>query len=273
MQAEPPVPDGWSLALLVGCMVTARTAAMGMNRVADAEIDARNPRTAGRAIPAGRLSRGVAVALTLFSAAAFLGLAWLFLPLRRNVWPGVLAPPVLAVLLGYSWTKRWTALSHWVLGLCLGLAPVAAWVALRGSLGPLPVLVGAAVLFWTAGFDIHYAFQDVEADRRDGLRSMPASLGRRRAHVVAAGCHAVTLVLLAAAAMTDRRDDMRGRIGLGSLLALGVIAWELVRHHVRAHRASDEELAAAFFPVNARVSMMWLAGTALDVVAGLEVLA
>jgi len=177
--AEPPVPGAAALALLVGCMVAARTAAMGMNRVADAAIDARNPRTAGRAIPAGRLRRRTALGLTLASAAAFLALAWGFYGLRGNPWPGLLAAPVLALLWGYSWTKRVTVLSHWVLGACLGTAPVAVWIALRAEVGGVAVLVGLGVLFWTAGFDILYAFQDVEVDRREGLYSAAAGAGRR----------------------------------------------------------------------------------------------
>ncbi len=202
--ADPPCPDGWSLALLVACMVAARTAAMGMNRVADAALDARNPRTAGRAIPAGRLSRGLALALTLASALAFIALAWLFVPLRGNALPGLMAPAFLLILLGYSWTKRVTVLTHWVLGLCLGLAPVGVWIALTGALravGPLPLLIGAAVMFWTAGFDILYALQDMEVDRREGLCSIPARFGRRAAQVIAAASHGATVVLLGAALM------------------------------------------------------------------------
>ena len=268
--AEPPYPDGWSLALLLACMVTARTAAMGMNRVADAALDARNPRTAGRAIPAGRLSRRVALGLTLASGAAFLSLAWLFLPLRGNGWPGLLAAPFLAVLFGYSWTKRFTVLAHWVLGFCLGLAPVGVWIALRGTIELVPILIGAAVMGWTAGFDIFYSFQDIEVDRREGLHSVPARVGRDAARRWAAASHAATVALLAPVAIMDPSGTPFSRLGLGSLLALAFIAVTLALEHLRARRQSDMEIAGAFFPLNAFVSIMWLVGVFLDVVVGLQ---
>lgn len=290
--AEPPWPDGLSLALLVACMVAARTAAMGMNRVADASIDARNPRTANREIPAGRLPRGQALALTILSAANFVAFAWGFYGLRGTPWPGILSIPFLVVLFGYSWTKRFTALSHWVLGLALGLAPVGVWIALRSGepvfvsdawfferhappeyagLTLLPLVIGAAVLLWTAGFDILYALQDVEVDRREGLFSVPARLGPARARLAAAACHVAAFALLAAAPFAAARETPDGRLGLGSLLALGPIAFELAWYHIRTRRATAEEIAAAFFPTNATVSMLWLAGVVLDVVAGLSV--
>ena len=266
--AEPPCPDGWSMALLVACMVAARTAAMGTNRVADARLDARNPRTADRAIPAGRLSRSAALGLTILSGAAFIGLAWIFVPLRGNVWPGVLAPAFLAVLLGYSWTKHVTALTHWLLGLCLGLSPVGVWIALRGEVSPVPILIGGGVLFWTAGFDILYALQDVEADRREGLHSVPARLGSRGAMWAARASHLATVVLLGGATLCDHRLGGSGVLGEGSGFALDVIALTLLVQHIRLRRADADRIAAAFFPMNVAVSMMWLAGVVLDVVLG-----
>ena len=268
MVAEPPLPAWPALALLVACMVTARTAAMGMNRVADAVLDARNPRTAGRAIPAGRLSRRAALALTLASAAAFVLLAWGFYPLRANPWPGLLAPAFLVVLFGYSWTKRVTLLTHWILGLCLGLSPVGAWVALRGEVGGVAVLIGAGVLFWTAGFDILYAFQDVAVDRREGLHSVPARLGTRAARWTAVGCHLVTAVLLAAAILYNHRPGGEDVMGEGSALALEVIVLSLLIQHVRLRRADAGRIARAFLPMNAAVSLIWLGGVVYDVAAG-----
>jgi len=272
--AEPPVPAAGALVLIVACMVVARTAAMGMNRVADAALDARNPRTAGRAIPAGRLGRRTALGLTLASGAVFVALAWGFYPLRGNAWPGLLAVPFLVILFGYSWTKRVTALTHWVLGLALGLAPVGAWVALRGEVGGVAVLVGAGVLFWTAGFDILYALQDVEVDRREGLRSVPARLGPRAAHWVAGGCHVLTVALLALAIVYDQQPAAFGAgpgrvpvMGKGSEFALEVIAVALAIHHVRLWRATANRIAAAFLPMNASVSLVWLGGVVYDVVA------
>ena len=285
--ASPPCPDGWSLALLVACMVAARTAAMGMNRVADAALDARNPRTAGRAIPAGRLSRGLALGLTLVSAAAFIALAWLFVRLRGNALPGLMAPAFLLILLGYSWTKRLTVLTHWVLGLCLGLAPVGVWVALWGNLDvahlagwrealehaltPLPLLIGAAVMFWTAGFDILYALQDMEVDRREGLHSIPAKFGRRAAQVIAAASHGATVVLLGAALFIGSEPSLglpggpRGPMGPWSLAALAGIDIALLVQHLLARRASPERIAARFLLLNGLVGVLWLAGVIADV--------
>jgi len=257
--AEPPCPEWRALVLLLACMVTARTAAMGMNRVADAVLDARNPRTADRAIPAGRLSRRAAIAMTLASGAAFIAAAWGFYLLRGNWWPGVLAPAFLAVLFGYSWTKRFTFLAHWVLGFCLGLAPVGVWVALRGEIALVPVVIGAAVMLWTAGFDIFYAFQDIEVDRRAGLHSVPARAGTHTARWVAIGCHAVTVVLLSIVVVRHYPSLQ------ASLLALVLIAAVLVIQHVRARRATAQQIGAMFFPINAFVSIMWLAGIATDV--------
>ena len=262
--AEPPLPDGWSLALVVACMVTARTAAMGMNRVADAALDARNPRTAGRALPAGRLSRRAATALMLVSAALFVQLAWLFLPLRDNWWPGILAPAFIGVLLGYSYTKRFTILSHWALGLCLGLAPVGVWIALRGRVDLMPVLIGGAVLFWTAGFDILYSLQDEPVDRREGLHTAAARLGSVPAMLLAALSHVATLLLLALVLIVDVQRPGGPVLGLASRLAVLAIAVALVVQHRRAHRSTPQEIAAAFTPLNVLVSFLWLAGVVAD---------
>jgi len=274
MLAEPPCPDAAALALLVACMATARTAAMGFNRVADAALDARNPRTADWPIPAGRLGRGTALALALGSGAAFIGCAALFRPLRGNAWPAGLAPAFLAVLFGYSYTKRLTVLSHWVLGLCLGLAPVGTWIALRGGLALLPVLIGAGVLFWTAGFDILYALPDADFDRREGLRSIPARFGERGAHVAAALAHVAALAFLAAVLLVDAAGA-RPVLGRASLAAIFLIAVTLSAQHLRARSAGSRAIAQgakaggdprAFVSWNAAVSTVWLAGVVGDVV-------
>jgi 4-hydroxybenzoate polyprenyltransferase len=282
--ADPPCPGAASLVLLLACMVAARTAAMGMNRVADAAYDARNPRTAGRAIPAGRLPRRTAAILTAASGAAFLALAWGFYPLRNNPWPGLLAPAFLAILLAYSFSKRVTVLAHWILGLCLGLAPVGAWVALRGDLpaggwaewrgslavmaSPVPLAIGAGVMFWTAGFDILYSLQDMEVDRRERLRSIPAWLGPRGARLVAAASHAAALAMLEVAVLCEKiLPD--GVAGPALQTAMAVIAVALIVQHVRARRNSAEKIAASFFPLNAAVSILWMAGVIVDVASGL----
>jgi len=275
MLADPPCPDAASLALLVACMVTARTAAMGFNRVADAALDARNPRTAEWAIPAGRLRRGTALGLSLAAAAAFLLCAALFRPLRGNPWPAILAPAFLAVLVGYSWTKRWTVLAHGVLGLCLGLAPVGAWIALRASLETLPIVLGAAVLFWTAGFDILYAVHDAAFDRREGLKSVPARLGVRGARLVAAASHVAALALLAAVLVVDAAGA-QPVLGRASEAALVLIAVVLGYRHLSARAAGLPAIAQgakaggprAFLSWNAAVSMVWLAGVVADILLG-----
>lgn len=264
--AEPPCPAPAALALLVACLVAARTAAMGMNRVADARLDAANPRTADRAIPAGRLRRGAALAFTLTSALLFLALAWGFWALRRNPWPGILAPAFLAVLLGYAYVKRFTVLAHWVLGLALGLAPVGAWIALRGSLALGPALVGAAVVFWTAGFDILYALADEGFDREARLHSVPAIVGRPRALRVALGSHLVMLFLLAAVYGTMGPRAAQPRMGLGSLAALAAVTVLVAVQHAAARRMRPEKIAAAFFPFNAAISIVWMAGAIVDAV-------
>jgi len=270
--AEPPYPDAAALGLLVVCLVTARTAAMGFNRVADAALDGRNPRTADRAIPAGRLGRRAALGLVLASGAAFWAAAWGFFALRGNPWPAILAPAFLAVLLGYSYTKRFTVLTHWILGLCLGLASPGVWIALRGSLALAPILIGTGVMFWTAGFDILYAIQDTEVDRREGLKSIPARFGREAALRVAAASQVVTVLALASALWVQagpahRPQPVRvGQAGLGSLGALLAMAAILAVQHFRAPRATDRQLAARFFPLNALVSILWFLGVVLDIV-------
>src|SRR5262245_58198747 len=167
---------------IVLCMVFARSAAMAFNRLADRDLDAANPRTAGRHLPSGQLSAAAVWVFTLLSAAGFLGSTLLFLLAEPpNPWPAFLAVPVLLFLLGYSYTKRFTALAHFWLGAALMLAPISAWIAVRGipDAGDLlvPTVLGLAVLFWVAGFDVIYACQDAEFDRRARLASAPASLG------------------------------------------------------------------------------------------------
>ena len=197
-------PFRWlDLVGILACMVTARSAAMAFNRLADRDIDGKNPRTAGRHLPAGTLSVTAVTLFTAAAAAAFLAATGLFL-LREppNPWPAYLSLPVLGFLLAYSLTKRFTSLAHFWLGASLMLAPVAAWIAIRGvfSLEDLtpPLVLGVAVLFWVTGFDVLYACQDADFDRAAGLHSLPARLGVRGALQLAAGCHALTFAALAA---------------------------------------------------------------------------
>jgi 4-hydroxybenzoate polyprenyltransferase len=176
---------------IVVAMVSARSAAMGFNRLADQGIDARNPRTASRELPRGLLSRREAWAFVWASAAVFVLAA-----ARLNPLCLALAPVALAIVLGYSYTKRFTAASHLVLGLSLAVAPVGAWLAVRGRLEAAPLVLGLAVVLWVAGFDTIYACQDVEFDRSEGLRSIPASVGVARALAVARALHVLAVAAL-----------------------------------------------------------------------------
>ena len=167
------VPSGWQILWIVIAMVGARSTAMAFNRIADRDFDARNPRTKTRAIPAGTLSVGFVWSFTIVSAAIFFVAAAMLNRLTL-----LLAPVALASVVLYSFTKRWTLLSHLVLGWCLGIAPTGAWIAVRGSIdSPVPLLLSAVVMLWTAGFDVLYACQDYEFDRREGLNSIPARFG------------------------------------------------------------------------------------------------
>ncbi|MBX7245536.1 MAG: putative 4-hydroxybenzoate polyprenyltransferase, partial [Candidatus Sumerlaeaceae bacterium] len=170
------LPDARTFLWIIAACVFARTAAMSFNRWADAGLDARNPRTATRAIPAGQLSGGFVLCFALINAALFVWAAAML-----NSLAFYLSPVALVVLLGYSYTKRFTWMAHFVLGLALGIAPIGAWIAVRGSLSIEPLLMGLAVLVWTAGFDLIYACQDIEVDSREGLYSIPSRFGAKLA--------------------------------------------------------------------------------------------
>ena len=223
-------------------MVAARTSAMAFNRIADRRIDAENPRTASRALPAGRLSLHFAVGLCAISGALFVGAAY---GLNRLAF--VLSLPTLAVLFLYSYTKRFTPASHIVLGLCLGLAPAGAWIAVRGRLDWPPVLLGSAVLFWTAGFDVLYSLQDLEFDRRKGLFSLPAAIGTRNALFVSALFHAATLAFLVAFVRS---------VSGGPLLwaAVALSAVSLAYQHSVVRPDDLSRLDSAFFTANGFLS-------------------
>ncbi len=190
---------------IVLCMVFARSTAMAFNRLTDRKLDAMNPRTQTRHIPAGLLSVGSVAAFAVACAAAFVASTLLFLP---NRWPIYLSVPVLVFLCGYSLTKRFTALAHFWLGAALALAPIAAWIALRAELAWPPVVLGAAVMLWVAGFDIIYACQDVEVDSQLGLHSVPARLGVQARLAIGGRLppgHGAAVIRLAAGLSTARR--------------------------------------------------------------------
>jgi 4-hydroxybenzoate polyprenyltransferase len=218
---------------------------MAFNRIVDRKIDARNPRTAERELPSGRLSLREAWVFFGLNALGFLLVAWLLNPLC-----GMLAPVALVVILGYSYTKRFTPLSHFVLGLGLGLAPVGAWLAAAGGFALPPVLLGLVVLFWVAGFDILYALQDEEFDRRMGLRSIPARLGMHTSLRLSALVHGLSALLL---------------LGTGFLADLGTYFWvgwagfvlALVLQHRLVRLEGLSRINQAFFTANGWASL-WL---------------
>ncbi|HEX6986266.1 MAG TPA: UbiA-like polyprenyltransferase, partial [Planctomycetaceae bacterium] len=246
------------LAGILLCMVFARSAAMAFNRLVDRDVDAANPRTAGRHLPAGLLSVAAVRVFTLACCVGFVASTLLFWP---NRWPLVLSGPVLLFLLGYSYAKRFTSWCHYWLAAALMLSPVAAWIAVTGTLAWPPVLLAAAVFFWVGGFDVLYACQDVEFDRRRGLHSLPARLGVRNALRLAAASHA-----LAAACLFG----LWYVAGLGTVFLLGVtgVTLLLVYEH-RLVRPDDlTRVNVAFFQVNAVISLGLLAVGLLDLWLG-----
>ncbi len=241
------------LAGILLCMVFARSAAMAFNRLMDRGFDAANPRTCGRHIPAGKLSAATVWVFTLLCSLAFVGSTLLFLPFG-NRWPLYLSGPVLAFIGMYSLTKRFTALSHFWLGASLLLAPLAAWIAIRGLGDPrelaVPLVLGGAVLFWVAGFDILYACQDIEFDRRAGLRSVPAWLGIPASLRLAALCHMVMVLLLVLLWWVAAPD-----LGVIYLTGLAAVAVLLTYEH-RLVRPDDlTRVNQAFFQVNGVISV------------------
>jgi 4-hydroxybenzoate polyprenyltransferase len=247
------------LVAILLCMIFARSAAMAFNRVVDAKFDVDNPRTARRHIPAGLVSRGTVAMWTALCAAGFIASTLLFLP---NRWPLYLSVPFLAFICGYSLTKRFTSLAHFWLGTSLMLAPVAAWIAILGDAAfrdPWPPLVlGGAVLLWVAGFDIIYATQDVDVDRKLKLRSVPARFGVAGALRIAALCHLGTVALLFALPSVFPAFGTVWYLGVAAVAALLVYEHAIVRPDDLT-RVND-----AFFHVNAIISLGLLAVGVVD---------
>lgn len=248
---------GWptlrSLAWIIVCMVAARSAAMAFNRLADAKLDAANPRTAMRALPAGELSAGFVAGFVVVSIAVFLvGAAML------NHLTLLLAPVALAVVLLYSYMKRVTRWSHLVLGLALGIAPSAAWIAIRGSLDIRIVVLTAAVLLWVGGFDVLYACQDFEHDRNAGLNSVPQAFGVKTAFWIARAMHLGMLALLC---------WLIPLFGLGKIAGVGVllVAALLAYEHSIISPSDLRRMNAAFFTLNGVISVVFFVFVAADV--------
>ncbi len=237
---------------IVVAMVGARSAAMTFNRIVDVRFDRLNPRTKGRALISGRLNKGFAVGFTLLSCTLLVVGAWQLSPLAFR-----LSPAALAVLLGYSYTKRFTWCSHLVLGVCLGLAPVAAWIALRGDVMAPVLLLGAAVVCWVAGFDLIYACQDVAVDRQIGLRSFPARFGVPAALYASIVLHAIMLALLVEVAHLSH-------LGWIAHAGLAAVAGLLFYEHSLVRPSDLSRVNAAFFTINGYVSLLFLVTWAAD---------
>ena len=252
MLAAGGIPTLAQIGWIVLCMVSARSAAMAFNRLADVHIDAANPRTANRALPAGTLSpRFVAVFVTVSCVVFVLGAA------RLNRMTLYLSPVALAVVLLYSYTKRFTRLSHVVLGFALGMAPAAAWIAVRGSLDVRILVLTAAVTFWVGGFDVIYACQDIDFDRQNALNSVPQAYGVARALFVARMLHLLMLVLLGLLVPV---------FGLGKIAVVGVVAVALLLayEHSLVSAKDLSKLNAAFFTMNGVIAVVFFAFVAAD---------
>ena len=252
MLAAGGLPALRQLAWIVVAMVSARSAAMAFNRLADASIDAANPRTATRALPVGQLTPSFVTTFVLASCGVFVLAAS-----QLNRLTLMLSPVALAIILLYSYTKRFTRWSHLFLGFALGIAPAAAWIAVRGSLDPRILLLTAAVTFWVGGFDVIYACQDHDYDRSHGLHSLPRYFGVRNALIIARLFHIVMIGLLVAVIVT---------FGLGKFAFMGLffVTALLLYEHMLVRHDDLSKLNAAFFTMNGVISVVFFAFVAGD---------
>ena len=240
---------GWILVAMVG----ARSCAMAFNRLADAEFDRINPRTAARAIPAGLITKGAVWIFTVVSAGLLVLAAW-----RLNPLAFALSPVALAVIMGYSYTKRFTALSHFWLGLSLSISPVGAWIAIQGSFALPPIILCLVVLLWTAGFDIIYACQDVNFDRKHGLRSIPAKLGIRWALWLSSGLHVVAVLLLLSIPFLVE-------LGTFYYIGVGIVVLIFIYEHAIVKPTDLSRVNLAFFTLNGMISVVLMALSITDI--------
>jgi 4-hydroxybenzoate polyprenyltransferase len=243
---DPAWPTWRQIGWIVVAMVGARSAAITMNRIADLHFDRLNPRTQSRPLVTGALSLKFAWAFTLAAAAVFVGAAWQLNPLALK-----LSPVALAVLFLYSFTKRFTAWSHLVLGFCLGISPAAAWIAISGGFDTRMLILCAAVTLWVAGFDVLYACQDIEFDKQVGLHSVPKQFGIARALLVARGMHLLMLGLLVWLAWSFR-------LPWPAWTGIGVVAALLAYEHHLVKPNDLTKVDAAFFTVNGYISILFL---------------
>jgi 4-hydroxybenzoate polyprenyltransferase len=239
-------PSWRALLWIVVAMVGARSAAMTVNRIVDRSYDARNPRTANRALPAGQLSVGFAWAFTIIASAVLVVAA-----LQLNSLALKLSPLALAILFFYSYTKRFTAWSHFVLGFCLGMSPPAAWIAIRGSLDWRMLILCAAVTLWVGGFDVLYACQDVAFDKSAGLHSIPRKFGVAAALAIARIMHIVMVGLLVWLALSFH-------LPWPAWIGIAVVAALLIYEHSLVKATDLSKINAAFFTVNGYISLLFL---------------
>jgi len=246
-------PGGRTFLLILAAMVCARTAAMGFNRIADRKIDALNPRTAERHLPKERISLTSAWTLVAVSSVGLVVVAW-----NINTICFYLSPAALLVVFFYSFTKRFTDFSHFFLGLALGIAPLGAWLAVRGTFDWPPVVLTVAVVFWLVGFDIIYATQDAEFDKAQGLHSLPARLGIDSSLRVSRAAHAITAALLLAFGLISN-------LRMPYYFGLAIIVGCLMVQHILARKQDPVSLNAAFFRMNAVISAVFLGAVVVDV--------
>jgi 4-hydroxybenzoate polyprenyltransferase len=254
MLAARGIPAPHQLLWIIVAMIAARSAAMAFNRLADASLDAANPRTQARALPAGALTSNFVRSFVVLSSAIFVVAAW-----ELNRLALMLSPVALAVILFYSYTKRWTRWSHLVLGFALGIAPAAAWIAVRGSLDSRILLLTAAVTFWVGGFDVLYACQDYVFDQQAGLHSIPRHCGIAQSLWIARILHLLMLALLALLIFAFGLGPL-AMIGVGAVLVL--LAYE----HSLVSKADLTRLNAAFFTMNGVIAVVFFIFLALDLI-------
>jgi 4-hydroxybenzoate polyprenyltransferase len=254
--AESKAPDLMTVLWITVAMVGARSFAMAANRLIDMEIDRRNPRTAERALPKGLLSVSNVILFSIGSLIVFLIAVYKLAPICRYLWPLVVIPFVV-----YPYTKRFTWLSHFVLGLCLGLAPVGAWIAVTNTIRIEPFLIGAAVLCWVAGFDIFYAMQDIDFDRRNKLYSIPARFGIRPSLVLTKLLHAASIILLSYLGI---------RMNMGIFYFAGIIVTAILLAYENIIIKADDlsRLNMAFFTMNGVISVLMFCFVAVEVIFG-----
>lgn len=246
------LPDARIIFWIIAACVFARTAAMSFNRWADRHLDSRNPRTATRAIPAGQLSARFVLIFTILSTIGFIVSAGML-----NTTALLLSPIALVILLGYSYTKRFTSLAHFVLGMALALAPMGAWIAVSGSIHPTAILLGIGVMLWTAGFDLIYACQDVEIDRNEGLHSIPSRIGAHNALRLSRLLHVLAIASFLAA-------GQQSQSGVGYYAGITIAAILLIAEHIIVSPHDLKRINIAFFTINSWVGMAILAGTVID---------